>query len=287
MEAAIVERLLDEEVDKAGMVITEEAMTNHLKEISTQQGLTLEDLKALIEASGQSFDQVKQRIHKGLGYQKLMEAQWTDKINVTEDDARKYYSENREQFKTPEQVRASHILISPDTTDPNIDPNQAKAKAQAKAQELLIQIKSGADFAQLAKENSSCPSASQGGDLDFFGRGQMVPAFEKAAFGGLKVGQVSEVVETRFGYHIIMVTDRKEAQIDTFEQVRDDILNMLKQSKQGEFATQYVESLKAKASIVYPAGKEPDAKAAVPPTRQVPAESNAAAEAEGKTVDKR
>ena len=251
LERIIVEQLLDQKVKTTGIVITEEEVISRITEMASKQQppLSLEDFKALIEAYGKSFDDVKQRIKKGLGYEKIMEAQWAGKINLTEENAKKYYDENAKEM---EQVKASHILIKPGITDPNIDPNEAKAKAREKAEDMLKQIKNGADFAELAKANSSCPSAAKGGDLGFFGRGQMTPDFEKAAFE-LKVGQVSDVVETRFGFHIIKATDRK----DTFERFKDDIINMLTQKKQGEFAEKYIESLKAEASIVYPPGKEP------------------------------
>jgi len=282
LEKMIVEQLLDEKVKADNIVVTEEETTEHIKEMASAQKppLSLEDFKALIEAYGRSFDEIKQQIRKGLAYQKLMEAQFAGKINVTEEDAKKYYSENKDQFETPEQVRASHILIQPDTTDPNTDPNQAKAKAEVKAGALLKQIRDGADFAELAKANSACSSAARGGDLNFFGRGQMVPPFEKAAFE-LKVGQVSDVVQTQFGYHIIKVTDRKDASVTTFEQAKDGILKVLTQKRQGELAKEYVESLKAKANIVYPAGK-----AAESPARQLPADSNTAAEPKDKTAVK-
>ena len=259
LEKMVVEQLLDGRVKTAKIVVTEEEIIDQIKKMASAQKppLSLEDFKALTEAYGKSFDEVKQQIQRGLGYQKLMEAQWAGRINVTEDDAKKYYSENTNEFETPEQVRASHILIKPDTADPNADPNEAKAKAKTKAEDLLKQIKGGADFAELARANSVCPSSKQGGDLNFFGRGQMVPAFEKAAFG-LKVGQVSDIVETKFGCHIIKVTDHKDPNVITFEQAKGNIANGLARKKQGELVKEYIESLKAKANIVYPAGKEPD-----------------------------
>ncbi len=248
--------LLDEKVKATNIVVTEEEVIEHINKIASQQGLSLDDFKALVEAYGQTFDQVKQRLRKGLGYQKLIDAQLASEITVTEDDAKKYYSEHKSQFETPEEVRASHILITPDTTDPNTDPNEADAKAKAKTEELLKQIKEGADFAELARQNSSCPSAARGGDLNFFGKGQMVPAFEEAAFK-LQVGHVSDIVQTQFGYHIIKVTDHKEAGVTTFEQAKNGILQTLTQQRQNELAMQYVKTLRDKANIVYPPGKEP------------------------------
>jgi peptidyl-prolyl cis-trans isomerase C len=263
LEELIVTQLLDGKVKENNIIVTEEEVLLHLEKAAAQQNLSLSDIKEMMEARGQSFDEAKQRIKKGMTYQKLMEAQWAGKINVTEDDAKKYYSENAKQL---EQVRASHILITPAASDPNADPNQAKAKAKAKAEDLLKQIKDGADFAELAKTNSDCPSSKQGGDLNFFGRGQMAPAFEEAAFA-LKTGQVSDVVETQFGYHIIKVTDRKN---DTFEKAKDDCMNLLTQPKRAELAEEYVASLKANANIVYPPGKEPNAPAAGPATTAPP-----------------
>jgi peptidyl-prolyl cis-trans isomerase C len=180
-----------------------------------------------------------------------MELQWAGKISVTEEDAKKYYDENAKRFETPEQIRASHILIGLPPTDPNADPNQAKAQARAKAEDLLKQIKNGADLAELAKAHSTCPSAPNGGDLGFFPRGKTTPPFEKVAFE-LQVGQVSDVVETEYGFHIIKVTDHKDAGVIAFEQAKNDIIRQLTAKKQSEFAEEYINSLKAEANIVFP-----------------------------------
>jgi peptidyl-prolyl cis-trans isomerase C len=255
LEQLISEQLLDEKVKEANIVVSEEEVISTLmKIVSAQEPLSVEDLKKKIEDIGQSFDQVKQQTRKRLGYQKVIEAHWAGKINITEDDAKKYYDENPKQFETPEQIRASHILIKSELTDPKADPNEAKAKANAKTQDLLKQINDGADFAELAKAHSACPSAANGGDLEFFSRGKTTPPFEKAAFE-LEVGQVSDIVETEYGYHIIKVTDHKNAGVTSFEQAKDDIVQQLTQKKQSELAQEYIKSLKAKANIVFPSAK--------------------------------
>ena len=253
LEKLISEQLLDEKVKEARIIVTEEEVISQIREIlaAQQPPLSLEEYHERLAERGQSFDEYKNEFRKQLGYQKLMEPQWADKINVTEDDARKYYSENPKQFEVPEQVRASHILIEPDTSDPDADPNEVKARAEAKAQDLLKQIKEGGDFTELAKAHSGCSSAANGGDLGFFSRGQMVAPFEKAAFQ-LKPGQLSDIVETKYGYHIIKVTERKDASVIPFEQVKDGIINGLKRKKQSEFIKEYIQSLKDKANIVYP-----------------------------------
>jgi len=268
IDRIIIGRLLEEKAKEANIVITEEEVINQIKSMLAAQRppLSLEEFKKTRAESGQSFDEVKEQIRKGMAYQKVVEAQWAGKINITEEDAKKYYDENPTKFEAKEQVRASHILITPDTTDSEADPNQAKAEAKAKIQGLLEQIKGGADFAELAKANSDGPSAARGGDLDFFTRGRMAAPFEKAAFA-LEVGKVSDIVETRFGYHIIKVTDRKDPGTTSFEQAKNSLIRQLTQKKQSEFANKYIESLKAAANIVYPPGKEPTPPAPAPVPR--------------------
>ena len=259
LERMVVEKLLDQKAKQLNLQVNDEEVMKKIEEMAAQQKppLSMEDFKALIEAYGQSLEEVKTRIRKGIGYQKIVEAQFEGKINVTEEDSKKFYDENPKEFGKPEQARASHILIAIKPTDSNDVKNEAKQKIE----QLLKQVQDDADFAQLAKENSTCPSSEKSGDLGFFPRGQMVPAFEKVAFE-LKPGQISDVVETRFGYHIIKVTDRKDASTTSYEDAKDDIINNLENNKKGEIAAQYIESLKAEANIVYPPGKEPK----TPPT---------------------
>jgi peptidyl-prolyl cis-trans isomerase C len=266
LEQTIRRHLLDEKVKEANIVVTDEEVMSTVEKIAAAQRepLSLEEFKKKLAEYGQSFDNVKEDIRKGLARNRFMETQWAGKINVTEEDARKYYQENSKQFETTEQVRASHILIKPVLTDPNVDPNadpnEPKAEAKAKAEDLLKQIKGGADFAELAKANSNCPSAANGGDLGFFSRGDTTPEFENVVFE-LEIGQISNVVETEYGYHIIKVTDHKDAGTTSFEQAKEDIIKQLTQTKQSEIAEEYIRSLKTGAKIVYPPGKEPSSQA--------------------------
>jgi peptidyl-prolyl cis-trans isomerase C len=170
-------------------------------------------------------------------------------------------------------VRASHILISTKPTDPNADPNQVKVQAKSKAEDLLKKAKEGADFAALAKENSSCPSAAQGGDLGSFPRGQMVKPFEDAAFA-LKVGQISDLVETEFGYHIIKVTEHQDPNQIAFDKAKTNILNELTQQKKQEAARKYVDSLRQSAKITFPSSAAAPAPQASQPILAAPADAN-------------
>jgi len=264
LQGMITMQLIDEEVKKANIVVTDNEVTSEITRMAALQKppVTLEELKATMEAYGASYEELKNQIQTTLGLQKLVAQKYPDEVKVTEDDAKASYEQNKARYDVPEQVRASHILIKPDLSDPNSDPNQAKAAAKAKAEDLLKKVKEGGDFAALAKENSACPSAARGGDLDFFRRGQMVPAFDKAAFE-LEVGKISDVVETQFGFHIIKVTDRKAASTTSLDQIKGTLMAELAQRKLQELAMKYVEQLKLEAKIVYPPGKEP--KPAAPP----------------------
>lgn len=141
-------------------------------------------------------------------------------ISINEEDLSRYYTENAARYTTPEERRASHILIAADKSLPAAEREKAKAKAEAVLAELS---KNPDNFAELAKKNSQDPgSAVKGGDLDFFGRGAMVKPFEDAAYG-LKVGETSGVVETDFGYHIIRVTDKRGGDKRSFDSARSEI----------------------------------------------------------------
>jgi len=178
----------------------------------------------------------------------FIETQFADKVTVSDLEARKFYDDNQDKyFKKPESARASHILIG---SDEKIAPEDRK-KAKEKAEALLKRIKGGEDFAALAKSDSTCPSSSQGGDLGSFGRGQMVPAFEKAAFA-LKPGETSNVVETQFGYHIIKLTEKHEASTEKFDDVKGKIVEFLKREKVQKGISSFVSNLKKTAKIEKP-----------------------------------
>ena len=247
LEQLVRRTLLDEQILKAKIVISDLDVRHQIEEMASAGGMSVAVFEETIKRQGGSLDDVKREIRAGLARNQFMEARWEGKINVTEEDAQKYYEDNTEEFKVPELIRASHILTTPEVIG---DPN-SMAKARTKIDGLLTQIKNGADFAELARANSDCPSAPNGGDLNFFPRGKTTPPFEKAAFE-LKVGEISDVVGTDYGFHVIKVTDRRQPSTISFEQAKERIIQKLTEEQQTEFANEYLEKLKAEAEIVYP-----------------------------------
>jgi hypothetical protein len=143
-----------------------------------------------------------------------------------------------------ESVEASHILVSV----PRDADDAARTAARAKIDDLKAQLDAGADFAELAKENSDCPSKAVGGSLGRFGKGMMVPEFEDAAFSQ-EIGKVGDVVETTFGYHLILVTDRSEGKEADYADVKDRIGELLTAQRQQEAVRTFVEGLEAAAQV--------------------------------------
>lgn len=201
--------------------------TDYAKQVNPTEA----DIEAFYKANAQRFQQQEQA---AVEYVVLDLDSVRSGIRVNEDDLRTYYKENLTRLAAKEERRASHILINAAKDTPAADRDQAKARAQ----ELLAQVrKSPASFAEVAKKSSQdSGSAPAGGDLNFFGRGAMVKPFEDAVFA-MKKGEISDVVESDFGYHIILLTDIKTPRQPSFEELRPSLEAELKQQQaQRKFA---------------------------------------------------
>jgi peptidyl-prolyl cis-trans isomerase C len=174
----------------------------------------------------------------------MLQEQIAKDVKVTDAEVDEFYAANIEKFATPEQVRARHILVKVESGT----TTEQKAAAKKKIEEVLAKAREGVDFAELARDYSEGPSAPQGGDLGLFTRGRMVPAFEEAAFS-MKAGEVSAIVETRFGYHIIKVEERKPAGTANKEEVTDRIRQFLNQQKLSETVMARLEALREDAKV--------------------------------------
>jgi len=164
---------------------------------------------------------------------------------IDDVEVQTYYDEHKNQYTQKERIRASQILI---LVPPNADAKK-DAEARAKAEEVAKKAKGGADFAELAKQYSEGPTAVRGGDLGYFSRGRMVPEFEEVAFSLTTVGDTSDVVKTKFGYHVVKLTDRQPEKQLTLDEVKDRIVRQLESKNRREIRQNLDQELREKANV--------------------------------------
>lgn len=242
--------IITQEMDKQKITIDESEVQKALGEIEAKvpQGMTLADM---LKQGGVTMEEMKENIRFSLRANKLFESQVKTDYVPTAEEISAYYNENKKKYDVPESVKARHILVK---VDEKADA-KTKAEKKQKIEAVRKQLLEGADFAKLAGEVSDCPSKAKGGDLGSFPRGRMVKPFEDAAFNQ-KVNEIGPVVETQFGYHIIQVLEHSPAKQKSLEEVKGSIEETMKNRKQQEIAKNYMEGLKQKAKIVYPAAED-------------------------------
>ncbi|MFS0880315.1 peptidylprolyl isomerase [Metabacillus niabensis] len=217
LDSLITKNIIEQEAEKQKVKITDKEIDEELKKTVDSVGGE-EAFQSVLASNGISEDDLKENIKTNLQIEKLLES----KIKITDEEMKTFFDENKAEFAKEEQVKAMHILVADEKT----------------ANEVKKKLDEGGDFAELAKEYSTDPgSAQKGGELGFFGKGQMVPEFEEKAFS-MKVDEISDPVKTSLGYHIIKVTDRQEAEEANFEKSKEEIKDTLFQQKlQTEYPT--------------------------------------------------
>ncbi len=263
IEQMVIERILEQKIAEKKLTASDEEVQKEVDAQLKAQNLTIDDFKSLLQAYGKNFDEYKENMKKKVMFDKLLTAELGKTEPVSEEQAKQFYDANPKQFQKPESVRTRHILISP-AKDPNADPNQLDVQAKARAQEVLDKLKAGGDFAELAKQYSDGPSASKGGDLGVAPKGSFVPAFEEAAYK-LEPNEISGLVKTRFGYHIIQLLERQPARNESFEEVKEQIAARLEQGQKRDAIMAYIQKIKESADVKY---ANPDDKMEMPPMGQ-------------------
>ncbi|MGM9994235.1 MAG: peptidylprolyl isomerase [Candidatus Avigastranaerophilus sp.] len=261
----IVTTLLNDEMDKRKIDASKEEIENAEAEIVSKFA-SKDQFMLFLKSNGISYDTFKKNLKDEIKMKKYVDS--IAMVSIGDAVAKKYYDENVDKFKYPKSVRASHILIAANinqikdkiqSENKDLTDEEVTAKAQEQLNEKLQKAralqsrlkKNPKEFAKLAKENSDdTVTALKGGDLGFFAKEQMVEPFANAAFA-LAPNTVSDVVETDYGYHIIMVTDRKEAGTYSFEQSKKDIINYLEGQDKVDILKNKVASLRKEANIEY------------------------------------
>nr|WP_226997509.1 peptidylprolyl isomerase [Sedimentisphaera salicampi] len=254
LDTIIFGELVSQKAEEMGISVSDERCEKEVTDMISSKDITLEQYKKMIEDSGKDYGELLDQVRRSLEFEKIINKLSADDVKVKDKEVKEYFNSNKEKLASPEQVKASHILIKAES-------DEDKQAAKEKTEELLKKINDGADFAAIAKENSDCPSSERGGDLGFFSRGRMVGAFEDAAFA-LDVGEMSDVVETKFGYHIILVTDKKEAKEAVFEDQKNEIREQLVNQKMGKAADKIRENMMQAATIRYSDVFKPEEKEA-------------------------
>jgi peptidyl-prolyl cis-trans isomerase C len=244
LDQLVAYHLLAQESRARKLEVTEAEVDAQMAQ--ARQGFPTDDaFKQGLAAQGVTLEQLRQQARTGLQVQKVIETEVASKIAVQDAEVSAFYQQNLERFKQGDTVHASHILIGVAQTATPAD----KAAARAKADAALKQVRSGADFGAIAKAQSQDPgSAPNGGDLGFFPKGQMTPAFEEAAFK-LKPGAVSGVVETPFGFHIIKVLERRGARTAPLAEVGGEIKQFLEQGQRETKLEQFLEQVKTRSKV--------------------------------------
>jgi peptidyl-prolyl cis-trans isomerase SurA len=246
LDMLIGERLLQEEVKQLGLSATEQEIQAAIDDVRQKNNIAdMQQFERLLAGEGLTLAAYKEMLGKQISQMRLMQVKVGSKVKVSEEDLKAAYVQYSRSEGEEVEVHARHILLQIGENAPAEEVEAKRKRAQALAVEAR---KPGVDFAKLAREKSEGSSAEDGGDLGFFGRGEMVPAFERVAFS-LKVGEVSDPVRTNFGWHVVKVEERRAADVPPFDKVKDELEGRLRQEKLLKYTDQYVQELRQKASV--------------------------------------
>ena len=243
LENLIDRELLYQQSQKKGVTIDDAQVNEQLDRLKKQYP-NEQAFKDSMAEDHLSEAAVKSRIKMNLAVQKFVEKEFSGKADVSEAEAKAFYDEHPEYFKEPETVRASGILIK---VDPKSDAAK-KEEARKKLEDIQKRVQKGEDFAILAKDFSQDASAAQGGDLGIIPRGRMPKTLDDAAFS-LKPGEVSNVVETEMGFHLIKVHEKKPEKVVPFKEVEEKIRQHLENQKLKQKVDEYLNEVKKTAKI--------------------------------------
>lgn len=240
----IAKKLIDAAVATANIEIADEEISAAIQEIKGRipEGQTLE---AALTAQGTTMVELTENIKNDMATRKFLEAKTEGIAEATEVEAKEFYDTNPDRFKKPESVSASHILLKFDEGE----TDEGKAAKKAELEKIRADIIAETiTFVDSASTNSHCPSKAQGGSLGTFGKGQMVPEFEMAAFTQ-EIDEVGDVIETQFGYHIIKVSERTEEGVVDYDESKEQIIGFLSGQKKQQAVEEFIKSLRDSATI--------------------------------------
>lgn len=244
LDRLVEEKLIDQEVKKMGLKVSAKEMEATLEEIRRKNQMTQEDFERALAREGLTLETLKKQIEKQILRSRLFGMTVKLETKAGEKELREFYQLNAARYRGTESYRPSHILFHvPKDTLP-----EGVQAIQKKCQKVLDQIRKGADFGEMALLYSEDASSKDKGDLGFFKKGELLPAFEREAFR-LKVGEVGSCVRTEFGFHIIKMVDRKGVDPPPFDEVREKVLADYSERELEKALKQFIATLREKSVI--------------------------------------
>ena len=242
-EQAVGTALLFEEASRLDVPVTDEEVEASLKRMADEAGGP-DKLRAILAKQGQNVVELRNEIRRGKKVDKLVAQVTADVPEPTDAEAEAFFTAHRAEFGKEAQVRAQHILVTPKSQSPD-----DKLAALKKIRDIRDRVAAGSDFAEEAAAHSDCPSGKQaGGSLGWFSHGMMVKEFDEAAFA-LPVGGLSDIIETQFGFHVILKNDEQPESIPEFSEVRERVLDLIRHERRGRALSDHVAELREKANI--------------------------------------
>jgi peptidyl-prolyl cis-trans isomerase C len=245
LDGMIARTLLEGDARTQGVSVTDDEVKKQLDQ-TRGQFPNPEAFKKALADEGVTEAQLQDNFKRQMMIQKYIQTKVVDASKITDADTKAFYDQNKDKMKQPERLHLRHILVKVEKDAPAADKQKAKAKAEG----LMARLKKGEDFAKLATENSDDPgSKANGGDLSWVSRGDTVEPFEKAAFAMKTKNEMSPVVESPFGFHIIQLLERQDESTVPYDQVKEKITEFLKQRQAQQGVQERIQALKAKAKV--------------------------------------
>jgi peptidyl-prolyl cis-trans isomerase SurA len=245
LDALVDEKLLDQELREAKVTVDDKQVDQGVQEVMKRYSFTADQLAQAVANEGLTLAEYREQMRKQLGRYQLLREKVAKLVKVSDADVRSEYDRMARDEGKEIEVHVRHIVVSTAENAPPTEVDQALATATAIAAEAR---QPGADFAELAKKKSQGSSASDGGDLGFFKRGAMVPAFEKVAFS-LKPGEVSDPVRTSVGWHVLKLEERRAIGLLPMAELRPQIEEKLRREQGERASAQYVKTLRQGAVV--------------------------------------
>lgn len=241
----IEKKLITQKIKELNITVPDDELRQTIEDVKKQNKMTQDDLVAALKTQGLTYDQYLAQLREQLERMKLMGQEVRSKVQVSEQEIREYYTTNEKKFTTDEHFRARHIFFQ---LPKNPDPKDLK-KIMTSALMVMQEAKNGADFAELAKKYSSDPQAAKdGGDLGAFKKGEMLPEIEDNVIN-MNPGEISDLVITPAGFHIIKLEERTPGKTRTYEDVKGEIEDMFYKKKSEERFNQWLAELRKGATI--------------------------------------